>query len=147
MGFLFGMGNLVYLQDSSVTLNFHSRRRHKIYDSPWTRAVGNYRAFQYPDDIDMWTGRIPDDADIVVTHGPPWDHLDDDIKGKRRGDKHLLRELRRVKRRLAVFGHVHTAYAEARLVHYGVRDAYEDICFYGGGVFAILRMWFWAFVA
>lgn len=53
--------DLVYLNDSAVTLTFKNERKLKIYGSPRTPEFGTW-AFQYPAIRDIWTRRIPDDA-------------------------------------------------------------------------------------
>lgn len=108
-------GDITYLQDSSVVLDLPNGRRLKIYGSPQTPEYGLW-AFQYPAIRDVWTRKIPEDADVVISHGPPVMHCD----VKRKGDGYLLRELRRVKPRLVVFGHIHDGYGEDRLFHDGV---------------------------
>ncbi|KKZ68686.1 hypothetical protein EMCG_05721 [[Emmonsia] crescens] len=130
-----------YLRDRSVTLNFSNGRRLKIYGSPQTPEFGVW-AFQYPVIRDVWTHRIPDNTNIVVVHGPPVLHCD---VGKK-GDGYLLRELRRVKPQLVVFGHIHDGYGEDFLLHDGVQSAWEDAILQRCGVVAIFRMSFWMIV-
>ncbi|EFE39088.1 hypothetical protein TRV_06226 [Trichophyton verrucosum HKI 0517] len=132
-----------YLQDRSVALHFPNGRRLNIYGSPQTPEFGIW-AFQYPAIRDVWTGRIPDNTDIVVVHGPPVLHRD---AGKKKGDGYLLKELRRVRPQLVVFGHAHDGYGEDYLLHDGVQSAWEDAVLQRSGITAILRMSFWMLVA
>ncbi|CAK3825960.1 related to adult brain 239 [Lecanosticta acicola] len=105
--------DVVYLQDSSTILDFSDRTSLKggmlkIYGSPHTPdLLGPEHAFQhFPRGTDIWDGTIPKDADVVVTHGPPKYHLD--LPGVvAMGDEFLLREIRRVKPAVHVFGHIH----------------------------------------
>ncbi|EZF76072.1 hypothetical protein H105_02513 [Trichophyton soudanense CBS 452.61] len=131
-----------YIQDRSVTLGFPNGRRLNIYGSPQTPEFGIW-AFQYPAIRDVWTGRIPDNTDIVVIHGPPVLHRD---TGKK-GDGYLLKELRRVRPQLVVFGHAHDGYGEDFLLHDGVQSAWEDAVLRRSGITAILRMSFWMLIA
>ncbi|EER25500.1 hypothetical protein D8B26_000192 [Coccidioides posadasii str. Silveira] len=131
-----------YLRDRCVTLNFSNGRRLNIYGSPQTPEFGVW-AFQYPAIRDVWTHRIPDNTNVVVVHGPPVLHCD---VGKK-GDGYLLRELRRVKPQLVVFGHIHDGYGEDYLFHDGVQSAWEDAILQRSGVVAIFRMSFWMIVA
>lgn len=62
-------------------------------------------AFTHHPELDAWTGTIPLDTDILITHGPAAFHSD--IAGRELGDRWLLKELWRVQPRLHVFGHVH----------------------------------------
>ncbi|PGH01227.1 hypothetical protein AJ79_07999 [Helicocarpus griseus UAMH5409] len=132
-------GDITYLQDNSVTLDFEVQgRKLKIYGSPRTPELGIW-VFQYPAIRDVWTNQIPDDADVVVTHGPPVLYRNSD----RKGDGYLLKELRRVKPRLAVFGHVHDGYGEDELVHDGVQNARDEVVLDRSGMYALVRMGFW----
>jgi Icc-related predicted phosphoesterase len=53
---------------------------------------------------------IPEDTDILVTHGPPYRLLDSPESGVHAGCRELFDAVMRVKPRLHVFGHVHKAY-------------------------------------
>lgn len=100
-------GGIVYLNNSTARLEFgpdngHCSRSLTVYGSPWTEQMGVF-AFQYPPVRAVWPDAIPPGTDVVLTHGPPRGYLDEGGKGCPR----LLRELRRARPRLAVFGHVH----------------------------------------
>ncbi|KAF2790187.1 putative phosphoesterase [Melanomma pulvis-pyrius CBS 109.77] len=94
-------GSVIYLNNSSVALNVHGRAI-TVFGSPLTPQYGNW-AFQYPRIRDVWTGAVPLETDILLTHGPPKGHLDLNAKGCR----WLSREVWRVKPRVCVFGHIH----------------------------------------
>lgn len=98
--------NATYLQEDSVEVEGL-----KIYGSPYTPRCGEF-AFQmkFPGMIKNTWDRIPDDTDILVTHGPPKGILDDNGKGKSCGDSYLRERVGQVKPRLHVFGHVHEGY-------------------------------------
>lgn len=133
-------GDVTYLNDNLATLTFQNGRPLRVYGCPLTPEFGAW-AFQYPAITDVWTRRIPDDSDVVVVHGPPALHHDGEREHK--GDGYLLRELRRVKPRLVVFGHIHDGYGVGELSHDGAQGAYEDIVLRRSGLVAILRMCFW----
>lgn len=61
---------------------------------------------------------IPEDTDIdiVMTHGPPYKHLDHTSGGHDAGCPHLLAALDRVRPRLACFGHIHEGWGADRVV-------------------------------
>ena len=127
--------DITYLQDSSTTLRFQGGRALKVYGSPWTRKYGNW-AFEYPVDIDHWTGTVPDDMDVLVTHMPPFAHLD--IDGG--GDKFLLQEVKRVKPRLHVFGHLHGGHGREEVRWDEFEDALDKLMGRKGSVWNLLRM-------
>ena len=93
-----------------------------------TPELGSW-AFQYPPIRDVWTGRVPDDTDILVVHGPPALYGDSDGERgptgvvKVKGDGFLLREIRRVKPKMVVCGHIHGAFGLAVIQH----DVTQDI--------------------
>ncbi|KAK4570171.1 hypothetical protein LTR86_002251 [Recurvomyces mirabilis] len=98
--------SLRYLQHSSVTLHFGGGRRQlRLYGAPQIPACGGSNfAFQYPRGHDAWSETIPDDTDVLITHTPAKYHLD---LPAALGCEHLLREVRRVRPALHIFGHVH----------------------------------------
>ncbi|RHZ48193.1 uncharacterized protein CDV56_102104 [Aspergillus thermomutatus] len=114
-----------YLENSSTILDFGDSRRVKVFGSPYTPRHGNW-AFQYPRAENVWDEiRIPDDIDILVTHGPPKTHLD----LGRYGCEFLRSWLWSAKRRplLHVFGHIHGAYGKETLCWDDFQRAYESI--------------------
>lgn len=112
---------LCYLQDGSVTLDFHNGRKLNVYGAADIPACGGSDfAFQYPADKSPWRGRIPIETDILVTHTPPRFHRDLGL-----GCSGLLEELWRVKPRLHVFGHIHCGRGQESLYFDECQRAYE----------------------
>ncbi|ROV90202.1 hypothetical protein VSDG_08772 [Cytospora chrysosperma] len=124
-------GDIKYLQDSTTELTCPNGRRLRVYGSPNSSRHGNW-AFQYPrsESDKTWRGAIPDDVDILITHGPPRAHLD----VLRLGCPALLEELWRVRPRLHVFGHVHEGYGSEWLSFDTLQEAYERTVIAGGGL-------------
>lgn len=84
----------------------------KIYGSPWQPRFYDW-AFNLKrgEDIARKWALIPDDTDVLVTHGPPWGFGDQVNYGPQQvGCVDLLDAVHRVKPRLHVFGHIHEAY-------------------------------------
>ena len=116
-------GDVIYLMDRSVILEFPDRNRSlKVYGSPWTMQYGKNWAFQYSPMLDVWSGKIPEDTNILLTHGPPKGHLD--LNGH--GSHHLMKELWRVKPQMVVFGHVHAGWGQELLQYDYVQAVYDD---------------------
>lgn len=102
-----------YLQDSSVEVGGL-----KIYGTPWTEGPATW-AFMLPErargkapgsaapDLETAYGAIPDDADVVLVHGPPLGYGDSTLGGELKGSVPLLERLEEVRPRLTVFGHIH----------------------------------------
>ena len=91
----------------------------KIHGSPWQPNFYDW-AFNLPrlgDEIKSKWDMIPDDTDILITHGPPQE-IRDFVSNWRQGDMNVGCELLRyridqIKPLLHVFGHIHGAYGGA----------------------------------
>ncbi|KAH7141024.1 metallophosphoesterase domain-containing protein [Dactylonectria macrodidyma] len=86
------------------------------------------RAFQYGNDPNQmedvfWYNYICADTDVVLVHGPPKTHVD----GGGKGCERLLAELRRVKPKAVVCGHVHEGRGEETLRWDGPQNWFEGI--------------------
>ena len=79
----------------------------RIFGSPYTPAFYNW-AYNSTDLelYNLWKD-IPNDLDILVTHGPPHYILDRCDDGYRAGCKHLMNRVLVVKPKYHVFGHIH----------------------------------------
>ena len=59
---------------------------------------------------------IPDDTDVLITHGPPYGILDLPFgKGEPAGCELLLKRVQEVKPRVHVFGHIHGSYGKKQI--------------------------------
>lgn len=119
-------GGVHYLQHGSVRVEVKTRTTSRlvhVFGSPWTPRMGSW-AFQYgPDSGFAWKGAIPHDADVVLVHGPPAEHLDDGGKGC----KDLLKELWGARPRVAICGHIHPGRGHELLVYDRLQQYYEDV--------------------
>ena len=107
--------NAVYLRDSRVTIGGV-----KFYGSPWQPRFMHW-AFNLSrgSEIRRKWDLIPEDTDVLITHGPPHGILDlvpSDMTGnyEHTGCEELLLAVKRVKPKLHVFGHIHEGYGVAR---------------------------------
>eukprot|EP01106_Pelomyxa_sp_JSP_P010180 TRINITY_DN2729_c0_g1_i1.p1 TRINITY_DN2729_c0_g1~~TRINITY_DN2729_c0_g1_i1.p1 ORF type:complete len:270 (-),score=77.60 TRINITY_DN2729_c0_g1_i1:48-857(-) len=99
---------VTYLEDSATVLQPWGL---SIYGSPWQPEFNDW-AFNRERGADIaqeWV-KIPDSADVVVTHGPPRGHGDALKGGGTAGCDDLLAAILRVRPALHVFGHIHEAY-------------------------------------
>ncbi|KAI4701343.1 hypothetical protein J4E81_003083 [Alternaria sp. BMP 2799] len=100
-----------YLEEGRHEFKLKDGRSFSAWASPYTPEFNGY-AFAYGNDEDRFSN-IPEDIDILVTHGPPsfTDELgyglDVNVKGESCGCKMLGDAVKRVKPRLHCFGHVH----------------------------------------
>lgn len=51
--------------------------------------------------------KIPNNIDILISHGPPIGILDQNVEGSSCGSQALLNAIERIKPRLVIFGHIH----------------------------------------
>jgi predicted phosphodiesterase len=105
---------ITYLQDNSFTyVSEESNEPCKIYGSPWQPEFYNW-AFNLPrngEELQNKWNNIPEDIDILISHGPPWGHLDVTPYGNLNVGCELLRvRLDELKPKIHVFGHVHSGY-------------------------------------
>jgi predicted MPP superfamily phosphohydrolase len=100
--------NVFYLENSFVILDDI-----KIWGSPITPSFGYGWAFNKDRgyDINEIWNRIPNDTDIVITHGPIHSYCDrTDRGGLNVGCEQLYHRLNEVKPQLHFSGHIHEAY-------------------------------------
>lgn len=118
-------GSVHYLQHSSLTLTFPHRngRTLEFYGAPHIPACGGSDfAFQYPHGEDAWSGTIPIETDVLITHTPPKYHLD---LPNALGCEWLLKEVWRVRPQVHVFGHVHAGFGKQQVWWDEAQRAYE----------------------
>jgi Icc-related predicted phosphoesterase len=89
----------------------------KIWGSPWTKKFEemNPKCMAFTVDTEEELAekfsKIPNDTDILITHGSPYMILDELIEeGHHGGSVALENAVQRVKPRIHIFGHIHEAY-------------------------------------
>lgn len=117
--------NVIYLQDSGVEIEGL-----KLWGSPVTPPFMSW-AFNVDTDkrIEHWN-MIPDDTDILITHGPPYGELDlSTYKHEHVGCPYLASAVKeRIRPKIHVFGHVHTDYG----VEEGKYTTFVNACVLNG---------------
>ncbi len=98
--------DVIYLNDSGMTIDHIT-----IWGSPVTPwffdwAFNRHRGA----DIKKHWDLIPQNSDILITHGPVHGILDRTIQGKRVGCEVLKETIDRIKPKVHVSGHIHEAY-------------------------------------
>ena len=94
---------LTYLQDEGCEIDGLS-----FWGSPWQPEFFDW-AFNLPRGPELaavWA-KIPDDTDVLVTHGPPRGFGDTTYDGRHEGCDDLLARIRQVRPGLHLFGHIH----------------------------------------
>ena len=113
-GILTGYKNIDYLQDDFMGIIEGGEPEVKIWGSPWQPEFYNW-AFNLPrngDELKAKWDMIPEDTDILITHGPAWGFLDD-VEGRRGehlGCELLTERIKQIKPKIHICGHIHTGY-------------------------------------
>ena len=95
-----------YLHDSYLEIEGW-----KFYGTPWTPWFMDF-AFNIKseEELGVHWANIPDDTDVVITHGPPYGILDDTVRGVPVGSKTLTERVHAIGPKFHVFGHIHESY-------------------------------------
>lgn len=91
----------VYLQDSGIEVNGL-----KFWGMPWTPIFMNWAFMANGKEMKRYTEMIPDDIDVLITHGPPHGIMDQ-VGKVHVGSKELLQAVKRVNPKAHIFGHIH----------------------------------------
>ena len=110
-----------YLQDSEVIIEGI-----KFYGSPWTPEFMGW-AFALPKNDNMTSeerfAMIPDDVDVMISHGPAFGKLDqvDNLGtlGEHLGCPSLAKRIEEIKPKVHICGHIHSGN--------GVLDGYGEV--------------------
>jgi Icc-related predicted phosphoesterase len=99
---------ITYLFDNDITIDGI-----KFYGSPWQPEFHNW-AFNLPrgEELASKWEKIPDDVDILITHGPAYGILDYAPIGGHVGCEELYRKIAEVKPKIHVCGHIHDGYGQ-----------------------------------
>ena len=127
--------NVIYLNDSGVTIEgIH------IWGSPiqpwfYDWAFNRHRGAEIRKHWDL----IPQNTDILMTHGPAFGILDRTTNGEKVGCVDLLAAIERVQPRLFVCGHIHeaqgvhstekTTFINASVVNFNYQVAHKPVVF------------------
>ena len=102
-----------YIQDETIQVN-NDDKMVNIYGSPWQPEFYNW-AFNLPKNgpelAAKWAA-IPDNTDILITHGPAFGVLDT-VAGKmwdNLGCQLLTNKIKTIKPKIHVCGHIHSGY-------------------------------------
>jgi len=114
--------NCTYLMDKKAVIDGVV-----LFGSPWSPEFCNW-AFNLPRGKplrDKWN-KIPENVDVLITHGPPDGILDETEEGNRTGCADLLDVVQKIKPKIHVFGHIHEGYGQVK--HGGTTFVNASIC-------------------
>ena len=103
--------NAIYLEDSGVQI-----RDVRFWGSPWTPTFMDW-AFMLDrgDPLYQKCKLIPDNTDVLITHGPPHgigDEVNLGFKTQNAGCIHLSDRVAQLSPKVHVFGHIHEGYGQ-----------------------------------
>jgi Icc-related predicted phosphoesterase len=104
-----------YLQDSFLGYGVGNENYVKIYGSPWQPEFHNW-AFNLPKnglELEQKWNDIPEDTDILITHGPAFGYLDTSGPPWNEpllGCELLVKRIKEIKPKIHVCGHIHGGY-------------------------------------
>lgn len=111
-GLLTGYKTIDYLQDEYLGIQDGDEPELKIWGSPWQPEFHNW-AFNLPrgEKIKEKWDLIPNDIDILITHGPAFGKLDYvPYDGLNVGCEELLKRIEEVKPKIHLSGHIHSGW-------------------------------------
>lgn len=103
--------NFHYLENTDITIEGI-----KIWGSPYTPRFYDW-AFNSDEEIKEYWDMIPNDTDIVITHGPALGVGDLVLRDNRSvGCPHLADTIQRIQPSLHVYGHIHCAHGVGNML-------------------------------
>lgn len=94
-----------YLQDDAVNI-----MGTLFYGTPWSTKFGKWAFMEEDDDLEIIYSVIPEETDVLISHGPPGGACDYTLTGHVTGSWSLRDRIQEVKPELVVCGHIHEAY-------------------------------------
>lgn len=99
------LSNATLLIDDWVTLEGV-----KFYGTPWVSLYGNWAYMLREADLKAKYDLIPEDTDVLISHGPPQTVLDLTFRGVCAGSEMLRQRVEAIAPKVHVFGHIHEGY-------------------------------------
>lgn len=97
--------NVTYLQDSGVEIDGL-----KIWGSPITPWFYDWAFNRFDSEINLHWDMIPEDTEVLITHGPPYKILDKIYSGLNVGCPSLSKRITNLPNlKIHAFGHIHEA--------------------------------------
>lgn len=105
--------NAVYLEDEAYIYKGVT-----FYGSPWTPNLDGWAFYQSEKGIQKKWDAISRDADVLITHAPPWQILDVPyMSNQHAGCPNLRIEVEILRPKVHCFGHIHAGYGKIQTPH------------------------------
>jgi len=118
--------NIIYLNNTGITLGgikfWGSGVTPRFHNWAWNRDSGDcgtsyHHLEEKYDPIQPYWDMIPDDTDVIITHGPPSGVMDVSIYSMENcGCKHLLNRVLDISPKYHIFGHIHNWHGIDKIV-------------------------------
>lgn len=104
--------NAVVLIDQEFCLTTPTTPKIKFYGLPWTPTFGYGWAYNADSrKMKFMSDKIPNDTDVLISHGPPKFQFDRTFSNDLAGSEPLLERLQQLDNpKVVVFGHIHEGY-------------------------------------
>lgn len=100
--------NVIYLEESGIIIEGL-----RLWGTPITPYFNDWAFNRLPGkDIEKHTQMIPENLDILISHGPPHGILDKNVRGKHCGCVSLRSQIEKTNPRVVIMGHVHEGYGQ-----------------------------------
>jgi len=106
------MTNCICLCDESVIIN-----NIKFYGTPWSNLFCDWWWMLSEQDLEEQYKQIPDDVDVIISHGPAKGILDMNIQGEHCGSIALHNRVMDINPRMVISGHIHENYGIYEIGH------------------------------
>jgi predicted phosphodiesterase len=104
--------NLHYLFNNTIEIEGI-----KFYGSPYTKWFHNWAFNVKPEHLESCWSQIPDDTQVLITHGPCFEILDQNVAGEYCGDSFLYDRVMSIPSiKYHMFGHIHTHFTETQVI-------------------------------
>ena len=107
--------NIFYLEDNEKLINDNYGNVIKFYGFPWQPRFGDWAFNVDKDSKEMYElcNKIPNDTDVLISHGPPYNIKDYLSSGESVGCKILRERIDKTNIKLVLFGHIHYSYGKS----------------------------------
>ncbi|MEM7233839.1 MAG: metallophosphatase domain-containing protein [Planctomycetota bacterium] len=112
---------VTYLEDAGIEIDGYT-----IWGAPWQPTFFGVFNLSRGDEIRRKWDLIPEETDVLLTHGPPHGIGDLTVAGVHAGCEELTRAVVRVRPRVHIFGHIHEGYGAVE--HSGTQFINASIC-------------------